>query len=340
MKDRDNLPTIEQWAGLYESAENIMKLAPWEFLWDTDLLTIMLPGRDEPVCCSVMGRVGKCYAIGVYPGFESVVSFYRIAEASEYSPQFIAGLEQNCMICNFGDREELSEEDREVIKSLGLRFRGKNRWIYFRSMEPGLYPWHLNAEQAGLLLQTLQNLEEIIKHLKREDVKVDFDGNETLMRYYSPEDGAWFNKVVEMPQILMLKRTLVVDDETLIAKLKKKKRSGACLEFDAVYLPTPVRDSKGERPYFPRFVLLADKKNELVLDQHMAEQDEGIEAVILEMMTRYIMKYGRPASIYARDDRFVSYIGDLCKKLSIKLIEGEGVPAVDRLLEDLLRTMI
>jgi len=74
----------------------------------------------------------------------------------------------------------------------------------------------------------------------------------------------------------------------------------------------------------------------VVIDQHMADKDETIEVGILDMLTRYILKYGRPSSIYIRDDRASVYIGDFCKKTSIKLVEGKGVPVIDGFLSGLI----
>ena len=133
-------PTLAQWAELYEAARSIRQLAPWQYLWDSNLVTLMLPGREEPVYCSVMGRNGECYAVGVYPGYESIMEYHRMARAPHDELSFISVFDQNCLTCYFGDREEVSPKEREIMKSLNLRFRGRNEWIYFRSMAPGLYP--------------------------------------------------------------------------------------------------------------------------------------------------------------------------------------------------------
>lgn len=53
--------SIEQWNELYDVTINIKKLEPWNYLWDMDIITIILPGYEEPFYCSVMGRGGQCY---------------------------------------------------------------------------------------------------------------------------------------------------------------------------------------------------------------------------------------------------------------------------------------
>lgn len=62
--------TTEQWRRLYEIAAALKNMEPWRVLWDTDIVTIQLPDRKEPVFCSVMGRGRECYGIGIYPGYD------------------------------------------------------------------------------------------------------------------------------------------------------------------------------------------------------------------------------------------------------------------------------
>lgn len=329
-------PTLEQWGKLYEVARVIKQIAPWSFLWSNDLITIMLPGREEPVYCSVMGRSGDCYAIGIYPGYEAVMSYYRLAEMAEDEPQFIVGFEQNCLMCNYGDREEVSPRDREVLRALDLKFRGRNEWIYFRSMEPGLFPWYIDSEQADILIQTLQNLAMACKCLSTEELKADFEGGETLLRSFSPEKKLWFNAVVKTPPVPVTTDYLIIEDDLLIARLKNQKRSKQQLEFDLGYLPIPVQEHKEERPYLPRILMLADRQSGLSLDQYMVEPDEGIEDAVIGMIDEHIEKYGRPSAIYVRDERTGRYIEDLCEKVKIKLIQGQRMPVMNTIFKELL----
>ena len=189
-------PSLEQWEALYEVANNLKKLAPWRALSDTDILVLQLPGQEEPVYCSVMGSGGMSYGISVYPGRESFARLRRIIEQDEHSRPELLMLEQDCLVCNFGDREEIEPQDRAVMKELGLRFRGRGQWIYFRSMAPGQFPWFLDAEQAELLTSALQNLAMLCLCYMEGKLTADFDAGETLTRWYDPEKDVWMNAVI------------------------------------------------------------------------------------------------------------------------------------------------
>jgi hypothetical protein len=329
-------PTQEQWSQLYNVAKDIKRLAPWNFLRETDLITIILPWQKEPVYCSVIGNGGECFGVGAYPGYEGISSFYSMLNTPEDKVDYLLGLEQKCLMCYFGNSDELESKDREVLKKLNLRFRGRNEWIYFRSMEPGYFPWYLNSEQANLMTQILQNFFMACTHLEK--LKVNFDDNQTLLRFYSTEKKVWMNSAVKMPPIPEIKRQLIVDDDKLLSKLKKKKCNNEKLEFESMYLPVPFLTNKKDRPRLPSFILLVDKTSETIIDQYVSE-DEDPETSILEMFIYYITQSGRPLSIHVRDNRAGCYIADFCKKTGIELIEGKGVPTIDKTLKNLINSI-
>ena len=332
-------PTLPQWTELYDIAMDIRAMNLWHSFWDTDLVTIVMPSRPEPIYCSIMGRNGTCYAIGIYPGNESIIGFYRIANTYNIEPHFVTAYDQKCLMCYYGDREEVMPEDRAVLNKLNLRFRGRNEWIYFRAMDPGYIPWHINSEQASLLTETLHHLVMATKPFIAGEIDVDFENSETLMRSYSKERNTWINKASKMPPILSVSRKLKVENEVLASKLKKKRRNGMRLEFEVVYLPTPIQGKKEERPYFPRIILLADKTSGLPVDFQMADKNDEYEIIAIEMLTRFIEDNGKPESINVRDERTGNIIEDFCQKIGVEAIEGMGMPTVDNFLENMLDTL-
>lgn len=327
-------PSLEQWEALYEIAGNLKKLAPWQVLADTDILVLQLPGQNEPVYCSVMGNGGISCGIAVYPGNESLVRLRRIIDHDAYRQELLM-LEQNCLSCNFGDREEIEAGDRAVMKQLGLRFRGRGQWIYFRAMKPGQFPWFLDAEQAELLTSALQNLFMLCSHYMADKLHVDFDAGETLTRWYDPEKGMWMNGVIPMPAP-KLERTLDLQDDLLLARLKRGKKTSVRLEVDSFYLPLPIQEDKQAPPVGVHMALLIDKDSGLVLDQRFAGPDDPDYTVAPSTLVHYMEEYGRPAAVYVRSDWMGSLLRNTCKAVGVRLVEDEGVPVLDELLDHML----
>ena len=335
LKSKEKTPSIEQWSKLYEVAGVIKTMAPWETLWDTDLITIVLPGREEPVYCSVMGRNGDCFGIGVYPGYESIRGYYRLLEAKKGEPSFILVSYQNCLMCYFGDREEIAPQDRTVMDQLGLKFRGRNNWTYFRSLKTGYYPWFLDAEQTDLMTKALQNFVMACIHLKSGKLSVDFEGGETLIRFYSKERGEWLNGASEMPAIPESRMKYIIRDAELIKALSSREKTGAKLEFDQIYLPKPVQEDQHKMPWLPRVVFLVDRENGFILDQRMLAEDEKSENVIIRMLQEYVKKCGRPTAIHVRNELFGRFIEDLCGKIGVEVVAGKRMRFINKIANDL-----
>lgn len=332
-------PTKEQWEKLYEVGNNLKKLAPWRVLRDTDILLLDLPDWEPCLYCSVMGHGDENYAIAVYPGQEAFWRLNRVLEHDMSTPPFLLMLEQDCLLCNFGDREEIEPQDREVMKALNLRFRGHNQWVYFRAATPGQFPWFLNADQAQLLIDALQNVFMLCLYYIEGKLEPDFAKGETMLRFYDEKTAQWFNTVVDMPPVLRPHYSMTLTDELMIARMKKQKKTKAVLELDWFYLPIPIQENKNVPPHGPHVTLVMDRESGTAIAQHMAQEGEPPLTVPPSMLVDYIMTYGRPSAIFTRSEEYASLLENTCKSVGVKLYWEKGMPLVDEYVESLMLEM-
>jgi hypothetical protein len=253
---------LEQWRELYNVTLRIQSLQPWNFLWDMDLITLQLHEFEQPFFASVMGRNGECFAVAVMEGTDALNDFYQLAENPDIpSSQLIRY--QNNMTCYFGDREELTKSERDTIKKLGLKFRGKNQWIYFRSYERGYAPFLLDETQVVKLTRVFQELFMALKAFIENQIPLDFDKQQTLYRHFDPERGLWVTTPASLDIPRKKYRIPVVDDEVLIGRLKKQKSSKSELEIDTLFLNATIPDSESGRP---KKIIVRDEEMHLLSD--------------------------------------------------------------------------
>ena len=168
---------------------------------------------------------------------------------------------QDALSCTFDDREDLDKKDLAVIRSLGLKFRGRNEWPCFRDYTPGMIPWFLNGPQCVTLTHVLHQAAQVAlecKKAKTTDILFRPD-DELLLRV--PEkttDGlAWTSRFMHETEEGMEFAEITLSDELMTQKLKKLPiRKKESWELDQFYLPMPVQDR--ERPYFPRMLAIVD----------------------------------------------------------------------------------
>jgi hypothetical protein len=200
-------------------------------------------------------------------------------------------------------------------------------------MEPGFFPWYLDSSKADLMIKVLENLQSVLEYYYSSSLDVDFGKGETLLRYYSPEEEQWCNEITLLPFFSVPTYKLFIKNDILIARLNKLQRNFRQLEFDMFYLPIPFVEEKNSRPQMHMMVLMADKKEGLMVSQKILEDDDEIDQVIIGMIIDYISKHGRPSSIFIRDERMAAYIGDLCEKTGIKIVTGKRMDIINGFLK-------
>lgn len=323
--------TLKEWRALYDIAIRIKEMKPWEELWDMDLVTILLEGKEEPCICSVMGRGGECYGIGAYIGIESIHNFFVVANSPDVPSHQLIRYQNNIM-CNFGNRDELTNKERNIIKELGLKFRGKNNWIYFRVFEKGYAPYMPNRSEVLELTDILKNLYMALGALHK-GVKVDFEGGHTLMRRFDEERNLWIN--YEMPVFIpeVQYNIPVLQDEILIKRLKKQPQDSAILELDIAYLNSAIKERGYDKPLIPRLCVLADVRSGMLLEQIMMTPDDDEVEVIFGIIINYIMQRGKPKQIIVRDEYISSILTDLCKQVGVEMVISGEMPGIDEFVE-------
>ncbi|MDR1991884.1 MAG: SEC-C domain-containing protein [Nitrososphaerota archaeon] len=335
------LPALTQWAVLHEHIKNIRQLKPWNFIQEADLITINLPGQKEPTYCTLLICDNscdiKCHGIVICPGYASLNSFFRKIDADNTTTVNVLALEQDCLICHFGDREHLTSIDYAPLKELNLHFRGRNEWTYFRSLKPGCHVAYISSAQADLLILALKHFAMACTHLANGKIKVNFRNGEMLQRYYAPEKKLWMNRVIKPQPMPIVSYNLIVNDDPLIMKLNKKEYNNAHLEFDISYLPMFLHETPNDISFYSRFALLLDKTTHVLLGQCVVTDVDDLSGVVPRMLIGYIENFGRPLSISVRDRWLSGYIADFCQKIGVKPIDNQGVPAIDNLITQLLK---
>lgn len=322
--------SFEEWRELYDIAIRIKEMKPWEELWDMDLITILLKGKTEPCVCSVMGGTGECFAIAAYNGIEAIRDFFIIAENEDVPTDQLIRYQNNSM-CYFGNRDELTKKELNIIKALGLKFRGKNNWIYFRIYEKGYAPYMPDRNEVIQLTDILQNLHMAIIALYK-GTKVDFENGNTLLRRFDEESQLWLNYQIPLfiPEV---KYPIIrLEDQLLVQRLKKQSANKSILELDIAYLNSAINDETYDKPIITRLCLLADN-NGMIISQTMIEPIDDEIDIVLGTIVDYFLQNGKPKKIIVRDSYILSILTDLCKKVDVKLVSSGKLRGIDEFVE-------
>nr|PZN07278.1 MAG: hypothetical protein DIU64_12635 [Caldicoprobacter oshimai] len=331
-------PTMDEWRELYQAAIEFKNAQPWQWLYDMDLICVQNPADQTIGYCSIMGKNAEFYALGVYLGPQGLWGFAEMAENADIIPRSQIMHYQNCIMCSFENREELTDVDRKIIKELGLKFRGKNAWPKFRRFEPGYYPWYITRYECLFLTHALRQTLFVALNVRDGKLKLDIENERTILRYAEQENGKlnWYSKEIELGYPIAIYRKIEINDDVLIRKLNNVKRNkNMVIEVDTLYMPAPVRESKDARPYYPRIYVAIEAKTSFVMGYDIYKSKEEDVDISLNNLVNMFLDNGLPGEIHVRGDRMASIVQDLCKKTGIRLKITGVLPAVDSFIEEM-----
>lgn len=334
---------------LYALAFSYKKTKLWNILWDMDVFAVKLSdGRIGYI--SIMGAAGAHCALGLYIGEDGFNSFRMMAKADRFEMSHFQFqeymLQQNCLQCAFGSRDELSEEEREEAKKYarlhGIRISGKNAYPQFVKYQANRYPWHLQTDQEQEdLCEALAAAIEMARLLEGKMPgelgleRINDDTEEIPM--LERQNGVYVLKKTKLPEDKPLKWPApMACNDIRVAKLKKEKKVGVW-ECEIVRFPNPVQSDSEEVPYFPVILLAVEASANYILPiSPVTHYEEDPEELLNLFMDAFLMENICPMEIKVRDERTYSFAKAFCDRLKITITMNEELPVLDEAEHDFL----
>jgi len=336
----EDMPHPEEWRNLYDATQRVKELAPWAWMAEHQIFGLRDLGSGEWGFVSVMGMVGMHFAVSVYLGAEGLHRFLEIQEAGEAQDPFVV-FETPQIQVSFEDRDQLEKRDREVIRALGLKFRGAHQWPLFRSIRAGFAPWFLEPGEVRFLTAALEQLLDVAPRVEiRPDLLRDPAGDRVLTRVPTGSGGAWEDRWEPLPLPDPAPIPLSLNPDVL-RDVQAFPRSANVFEADLFLLPARV--AEGERPIFPYILLVADRESGVLVGFEMLTVETTLSEMLGHVPGRLLDLLlsigGRPAAIHARSDRLAQLLEPVAKQIDVRVKRVHGSPALDRARDHLLQSI-
>lgn len=348
----ENQPNTTEWLQLFELAANVKQLAPWQWMLEDQLFGLEHPDTGELGFVSVMGHAGQYFAIALYPSPAALHAFLKLEleggffpEGSPYQAEQLLTIPQ--IQLSFEDRNELSASDRELIKSLGLKFRGAKSWPQFRSYAPGYLPWYLTAAEARFMAYALEQLLDVAPRFRADQSLLlpAEDGERFLIRTPGTSNGvtAWTDQIKFVPATEELQPEAEPLGTHQLAALKQLPRNKHKTELDLVMMLTPLKEQDDERPFFPYLLLFLDMNTGALLGTEILQPFPSLKAMQAELPIRVaalLTKAGQlPRSIAVRKPEIARLLQPLADELGLKLSLAVELQGIDKVADFLMSTM-
>jgi hypothetical protein len=331
-------PTDQEWKRLYELAVQVKELAPWEFMEESEFFGVKNPETEEIGFISVMGLLGEHLSIGVYRGAEGLYGYWNISDPAmglENNPLALFDVPQ--LQASFEDRELLEKQDRDVIKKLGLKFRGSQNYPQFRSIRAGFMPYFVTQDEARFLIYALEQTLEIAPRI-RDDENLLPDPDEDLYLVRVSENGVWRDEIINIPPPEEF--TVFVDaPKEIVAELKNfPQKKGLVLEIDFDFAPMPVRE-KNQRPFFPKILMITEARQGMVVAFELIRPEETLtetHETIPYHLVENLRKLGvRPEEIRVKNERLFEMLRGFTQQINVKLRLVDELPSIEMAQESM-----
>jgi hypothetical protein len=269
---------------------------------------------------------GEEFGLGIFLGEKGYKRYLAIISDNPEEDDFSESIMTPMLSLLFANRQDLQKQDIEVIRSLGLQFRGRMSWPLFRSQNPGYAPWFLEKDEVTFLTIAIEQALIISGKVQNNGLDLYEQADEDLIFTRFCNGGEWKEEwrkpAVSYQKSSRVKNDITATEEAELLLLSGKERRGSgAWELDIFILPTPI-GSKSTRPYFPLSFLVVDEQQGIVIDNKMTEpwlnpsQQRGVIIEILKNTKQL------PMSICVRSRKVKEIIEPLARHLGINIQTG------------------
>lgn len=338
----------QQWRPLYELADRIKELAPWEWMDEDDIFGVQDPDTGEIGFVSVMGALDEHLCIAVYLGVNALYQFWELEDVADIADEMEMAsqlLTIPQMQLSFENRDMIEKEDAGVMRKLNLNYSGRYAYPLFRDFKPGCMPYYLDVDQIPFLSHILEQTLDVASRFK-EDETLLYQGDEEayLLRVPVEENGEirWVDEIRSIPVPETVAVPIVIDEQ-VFEKLKNAPRVGNSVEIDAFMLMAPVEGMRGERPFFPFSLLIADADSGMILEQDLLSPLPTMEhmygAVPQKVMNMLLKLNVLPHEIHTQSPVITAVLSSAMDGLGVPVVEQSFLPMIDEAKTALMAMM-
>jgi hypothetical protein len=327
---------------IYGVADEIRQIEPWNWMYETDLFGVKMPGNNRVYFVSVMGAEGQFFALSAYKGYQGLAQFLNFHEHAETMPPETILTIPHLML-SFTDREMLSREHLDTIKLSGMKFRGKGKWPNLEEFVPGFTPVFPEGKALSDLPLLLDQVALVLHRAKEEPGYLFREGDPfdaILVRTPSGSSGRlkWEDRYETFDPDWGGKGFHIDYSVKTRAEVSRLSEGPEVIQVDLVMLPAAVKE-KGKKGYFPFMLLLVDKQIGMVPGMAMLTPHPDLHTMyesIPQKILEQIAKLGfRPKKIEVRSELLFFLLQKVLKEAYCNPERVEQMPQLDEAVESL-----
>lgn len=340
--------SLKTWNQLYQVADRVYELKPWEFIDDTELFGIQDPISGELGYCCILGGATELIGIALYRGTQGLRVYEKIRSGALHAETEDFLLYQNCLQVLYVKMGDLDREDVKVLKKVENHPQDKPRVPVFRSYSPLWAPGFLSEAEAQFLTLCLERVLDFTEIYQNDLGILDAEQLDSYLTYIpsqkndqltwslkwrSPTHSSLFN-----PSASPLEDPHTSNpDLSLLDPLQRLKllKEGDW-EADIVSVTGLMNHEEQARPYFPRIITAVDRQTlEPIFTTIISPLESSEETLITGLLKAMMQKKALPERICVNRPKLQKALQPLCNSLGIELRIRSQLPVINLIKEEL-----
>lgn len=328
---------------IYSLAFELQQLAPWQWMYESELFGIQLPGSHISWFPSIMGSAGQFYAISFYEGEEAAQHFLSIQEQASAVKAFDILMIPHIMIA-FQDMHSLEQNQRKRVKSFGNSLSGRSKWPVLSQLTPGHPPVLPEDQKLHELIPVLEQTLHVVKRAKTEEfafLSRTREGISGFFRVCETDNGMekWQDAYLTFQPVTGPVNVPFSRNQIQVLNLIPK--NNLIVEVVFSLIPNPVSDMVPE--YYPFVLLLVERKSGHIIQFDILTPHPNFKEMYsstgMKFLDALIKKNIHPLEVRVNSVRLLQILKKVLAATSIRLSYQKKLPAAEDALESLIHFM-
>ncbi|MCK5762808.1 MAG: hypothetical protein KAH05_01690, partial [Clostridiales bacterium] len=331
----------DAYESFYKEVKALGELKPWKWLDDADIFGIHRIETNEDYFICVIGGAGESYGIIIYEELDGLKSYFQQVKGEfDHPGEAIHVIE--AIAIHYDKKSYLNPVDIEMMKKLGITFKGKNYWPHVIVYEPGYLPDAIDVNDMSEIAEVLEVVKDMVVLFKNEPQRLTSLRDDQI--YIREESiGGTFRDTKKTYEELFMSESNEISVPVYVNELELKRVEKACKrtldiwELDSFYHIKPVQDNEDETPFFPAMILAVNAKNKMIIGQHIThpdDQDEDFQRYILKMISELKVI---PKEVYMKSDRLIRTVLPVLDSMKIEIIPKNKLEIIPDIKQDLFK---
>ncbi|MCX6271037.1 MAG: hypothetical protein NTU44_07430 [Bacteroidetes bacterium] len=331
---------MKNWKRVFDLANEFYNLSPWNWMEETDIFGIKVPGEEDIHFASVMGSAKIHPSVAFYQGWPGLAKYWELQDVETHlGPDIL--LTTPHLLLSFSDWEGIEFSQRKIFRLLNYRPVNKNSWPEIKRIVPGFFPVSIDESETVKIAAILEQTLEVVKRAKH---------NKAFIHGEMHSDNTYLVRELLINGDSMNWKDQYRDIELKAVKYASTYNTGklqqvlsfpakTTMELDLRIMPIPVKE-KNKPAYFSFILICTETKYGLILGTRtltpFPRLDDLYNSLPAEFLELLIGAKISPAVVYVRNDLLYRLIQTCFEKhgMVIKLVED--LPQSDAAVKGLI----